>query len=121
MAAGAGFEAAGACGAGVGADAGAGVASAAGAAGAGAAGAGAAGRAAGAGPGRAPCGRRGPGFAAGAGRVDGAAPPPLGNFSFSRRMTGGSTVELAERTNSPISLSVVSTTLLSTPNSLASS
>lgn len=80
----------------------------------------AAGRGDGAGPGRAPLGTRGPGFAAGPGR-EALAPPSVGNLSFSRRMTGGSTVELAERTNSPISLSVASTTLLSTPNSLASS
>jgi hypothetical protein len=37
------------------------------------------------------------------------------------RMTGGSTVEDAERTNSPRSASLAKMTLLSTPNSLASS
>jgi len=39
----------------------------------------------------------------------------------SRRTTGGSTVEDALRTNSPISWSLVMTTLLSTPSSFASS
>jgi hypothetical protein len=42
-------------------------------------------------------------------------------FSLSRRTTGGSTVDDADRTNSPMSLSVANTTLLSTPYSLASS
>jgi len=37
------------------------------------------------------------------------------------RTTGGSIVEDAERTNSPISVSVVMIFLLSTPSSLASS
>src|SRR5699024_6300023 len=41
--------------------------------------------------------------------------------SFRRRTTGASIVEDAERTNSPISLSLARTALLSTPNSLASS
>ncbi len=41
--------------------------------------------------------------------------------SFSLRTTGASIVEDAERTNSPISLSLAITALLSTPNSLASS
>lgn len=41
--------------------------------------------------------------------------------SLSRRTTGGSTVDDADRTNSPMSLSVANTTLLSTPYSLASS
>jgi len=41
--------------------------------------------------------------------------------SLSRRTTGASTVEDAERTNSPISWSLARTALLSTPNSLASS
>ncbi len=48
-------------------------------------------------------------------------PLPLLNASLSRRTTGASIVEDADRTNSPISLSLASTTLLSTPNSFASS
>src|SRR5205823_13991234 len=47
--------------------------------------------------------------------------PPAGNISFSRRATGASTVDDALFTNSPISLSLARTTLLSTPSSLASS
>jgi hypothetical protein len=43
------------------------------------------------------------------------------NDSFSLRTTGGSIVEDAERTNSPISVSLAITALLSTPNSFASS
>lgn len=43
------------------------------------------------------------------------------NTSRSRRATGASTVLDADLTNSPISLSLASTTLLSTPSSLASS
>jgi hypothetical protein len=43
------------------------------------------------------------------------------NDSFSRRTTGASTVDEADRTNSPRSFSLARTTLLSTPNSLASS
>jgi hypothetical protein len=58
-----------------------------------------------------------------------AAPPPAAcaaaawpaNASFSRRTTGASMVDDAERTNSPISWSLAITALLSTPNSLASS
>jgi len=84
------------------------------------------------GPGRAP----GPGTVEGAepvpaldrrpGRGPGAgAPPPpppgLGKASLSRRATGGSIVEDALLTNSPISLSLARTTLLSTPSSFASS
>jgi len=57
-----------------------------------------------------------------AGAADGDADvPSLGNLSFRRRMTGGSTVDDADRTNSPISFNVARTVLLSTPNSLASS
>jgi hypothetical protein len=55
---------------------------------------------------------------------DGLADPPLppaGNASLSFRTTGASTVEDADRTNSPSSRSLAITTLLSTPNSLASS
>jgi hypothetical protein len=58
---------------------------------------------------------------AGAGAEDAAA------FSFSpyslrnRISAGSSTVELADLTNSPISLNFSRTNLLSTPNSLASS
>jgi len=43
------------------------------------------------------------------------------NFSLSRRSTGGSMVEEADRTNSPMSFSVLRTVLLSTPSSFASS
>ena len=46
---------------------------------------------------------------------------PLLSDSLSLRTTGASIVEDAERTNSPISSSLVMTTLLSTPNSFASS
>ena len=46
---------------------------------------------------------------------------PLDSFSLSRRSTGGSTVEEAERTNSPMSFNIVRTVLLSTPSSFASS
>src|SRR4051794_39268453 len=45
--------------------------------------------------------------------------PPKASVSL--RTTGASIVEDAERTNSPISWSLAITTLLSTPNSLASS
>jgi hypothetical protein len=44
-----------------------------------------------------------------------------GMASRSLRMTGGSTVDDAERTNSPRSANLARMTLLSTPNSLASS
>jgi hypothetical protein len=54
-------------------------------------------------------------------RGAGAAPPPAGKASFNLRTTGGSIVEDADRTNSPSSWSLAKTTLLSTPNSLASS
>ena len=51
-----------------------------------------------------------------------AAPESTGGMaSFNRRATGGSTVDDAERTNSPNSASLAKTTLLSTPSSLASS
>jgi hypothetical protein len=55
-----------------------------------------------------------------------AAPSPVAfaraaNSSFSRRTTGASIVEDADRTNSPISWSLAITALLSTPNSFASS
>jgi len=43
------------------------------------------------------------------------------NLSVNRLTTGGSTVDDADLTNSPISPSLARTTLLSTPNSLASS
>jgi hypothetical protein len=69
--------------------------------------------------------------AAGAGRgTDSRAPPPdrvglplsdLGNESRNLRATGASTVEDADFTNSPKSLSLASTSLLVTPSSLASS
>ncbi len=45
----------------------------------------------------------------------------LASFSFSRRSTGASTVEEADRTNSPMSFSMLRTVLLSTPSSFASS
>ena len=48
-------------------------------------------------------------------------PLPPGNASRSRRATGASTVEDADFTNSPCSLSLASTVLLSMPSSLASS
>jgi hypothetical protein len=46
---------------------------------------------------------------------------PPEKASVSLRTTGASIVEDADRTNSPISWSLAITTLLSTPNSLASS
>ena len=55
-----------------------------------------------------------------AGFTSGAA-AAAGSASRSRRTTGASTVDDAERTNSPISWSLVMTTLLSIPSSLASS
>jgi hypothetical protein len=58
-------------------------------------------------------------FLAGAASAAGAA--GAGKISRSLRTTGGSTVEEAERTNSPISVSLVMTTLLSMPSSFASS
>jgi hypothetical protein len=66
-------------------------------------------------------------LAAGAGGVvpaalaTGAEPPFAGNASFNLRTTGGSMVDDADRTNSPISWSLAMTALLSTPSSLASS
>src|SRR5581483_8609305 len=62
----------------------------------------------------------------GAGLGEDPAPPlaepfPLLNAFSSFRTTGASMVEDAERTNSPSSWSLAITTLLSTPNSLASS
>jgi hypothetical protein len=56
-------------------------------------------------------------FAAGFGAAGAAA----GIASFNRRATGASTVDEAERTNSPSSCNLARTTLLSTPSSLASS
>ncbi|CAM5604087.1 hypothetical protein SNARM312S_06461 [Streptomyces narbonensis] len=100
---------------------GAGAAGAAGAGlGAGAPGLGAAGRAAAAGAGAAGEGvalRGAPGFAA----VLPALPPGPCSASVNLRTTGASIVEDADRTNSPSSWSLAMTTLLSTPNSLASS
>jgi hypothetical protein len=86
------------------------------AAGLGAGGRGAAGRAACAGEGAA-------GFAGAALRAGADLPPPLPCWraSVNLRTTGASMVEDAERTNSPSSWSLAMTTLLSTPNSLASS
>jgi hypothetical protein len=45
----------------------------------------------------------------------------LGSLSLRRLSTGASTVEEAERTNSPMSFSMLRTVLLSTPSSFASS
>ncbi len=45
----------------------------------------------------------------------------LASFSLSRLSTGASTVEEADRTNSPMSFSMLRTILLSTPSSFASS
>jgi hypothetical protein len=45
----------------------------------------------------------------------------LDSFSLSRLSTGASTVEEADRTNSPMSFNIVRTVLLSTPSSFASS
>lgn len=45
----------------------------------------------------------------------------LASRSFSRRSTGASTVDEADRTNSPMSFNVFSTSLLVTPSSFASS
>ncbi|SDM24306.1 hypothetical protein SAMN05444921_105303 [Streptomyces wuyuanensis] len=139
-AAGAGFGAAAGLGPGVGRGPGAGAAgtllgaSAAAGLGAGAPGLGAAGRAACAGEGPAGVGapparlaaagegadlRGAAGFPAE--RFAGAAPEPCWKASVSLRTTGASIVEDAERTNSPSSWSLAMTTLLSTPNSLASS
>lgn len=63
------------------------------------------------------CLRGAPGFAAAGLPL----PPPVFNASVNLRTTGASIVEDAERTNSPSSWSLAMTTLLSTPNSLASS
>jgi hypothetical protein len=68
----------------------------------------------------------GAGAAFGAGSFLGAASPAWvrsvsPNDSFSRRTTGASIVDEADLTNSPMSLRVARMTLLSTPNSLASS
>jgi hypothetical protein len=79
-------------------------------------------------------GRAGPGLAApdltegadgrGAGLGAALAPaddPPAGMASRNFLTTGGSTVDDADRTNSPSSWSLAMTALLSTPSSLASS
>ncbi len=89
--------------------------------GAGAPGFGAAGRAAAAGEGAEGLAgdalRGAPGLAAGLPAL----PPGPCSASVNLRTTGASIVEDAERTNSPSSWSLAMTTLLSTPNSLASS
>lgn len=76
-------------------------------------------------PGRAACAGEGaPGLGAafrGAGLPADLPLPPPWKASVSLRTTGASIVEDAERTNSPSSWSLAMTTLLSTPNSLASS
>jgi hypothetical protein len=88
-----------------------------------------------AGPGRAACAGEGDAEPEGAGGLGAAClrgapglaaaglplPPPWFNASVNLRTTGASIVEDAERTNSPSSWSLAMTTLLSTPNSLASS
>ena len=123
--------------AGAGAGAAAGVAGAAGAASTGACAAGAsgsAGRGAGLGPGRGPPGFAAPGFAvllaarSAAARPFGAAAAGAdasvfsdGKDSRSRRATGASTVDDADLTNSPCSLSRASSSLLVTPSSFANS
>jgi hypothetical protein len=53
--------------------------------------------------------------------LPGSAAPLGGSASRNLRTTGGSTVEEADRTNSPSSWSLAMTTLLSTPSSFASS
>lgn len=65
-------------------------------------------------------GRGAPGLAA-EGLPEAEPPPGPCSASVSLRTTGASIVEDAERTNSPSSWSLAMTTLLSTPNSLASS
>jgi hypothetical protein len=45
----------------------------------------------------------------------------FGNLSINLRTTGASTVEDADRTNSPTSANLASSSLLSSPNSLANS
>ena len=60
-------------------------------------------------------------FLAGAAAASAAAGCAAGNAARSLRTTGASTVEDADRTNSPISWSLATRTLLSTPSSLASS
>jgi hypothetical protein len=60
-------------------------------------------------------------FLAGAFLDDFLAGGALASFSVSRRTTGASTVDDADRTNSPMSFNVLRTTLLSTPSSFASS
>lgn len=132
--AGAGAEAAGWAGAGAGTDA-AGWAGAAGCgAGAGAAGLGAAGLAGlgaagvGDGAGAAAAAAAAAGVAGVGAGADGAPLPALlagadllPNFSRNRRATGASTVEEADLTNSPCSLSVARSSLLVTPSSFANS
>ena len=76
------------------------------------------------GPGVGATGRRVPiggRLALGAGAACSLLEPPFDSFSFSRRSTGGSTVDEADRTNSPMSFNIVRTVLLSTPSSFASS
>ncbi len=132
-------DAAGACSAGAAGcsagAAGAGVAGAAGAASTGACTTGAAGasgsawRGAGLGPGRGPPGLAVPGFAvlpaarSAAARPFGAGASAVwdGKDSRSRRATGASTVDDADLTNSPCSLSRASSSLLVTPSSFANS
>lgn len=53
--------------------------------------------------------------------LSGAEPPPVLACSRSLRTTGGSMVDEADRTNSPMSFSFDRTSLLSSPSSLASS
>lgn len=105
--------------AGAGAEGAAGAADGSAAAGLGAAGGfGAAGRAACAGEGAAGLGAA---FFGAPGLADRPPPLPCWKASVNLRTTGASIVEDADRTNSPSSWSLAMTTLLSTPNSLASS
>jgi hypothetical protein len=118
-------DAAGAAGVGAGAGPGRGPGRCAGCASAGAEAAGAAGggvtgaAGAGFGPGRGPGTGAAPDDAAGLAAGLAGLPPP--NDSRSRRATGASTVDDADLTNSPCSLSRASTSLLVTPSSLANS
>jgi hypothetical protein len=80
------------------------------------------GRAAGAvGAAAAATGRLGAATGAGAAVAWGAGALAATDFSRTLRTTGASSVDEADRTNSPMSLSVVSKSLLSSPSSLASS
>ena len=70
---------------------------------------------------RQPARRGSPGRRLGPSRFSWPAAVRLVSFSSSRLSTGASTVEEADRTNSPMSFSMLRTVLLSTPSSFASS